>query len=315
MKNEEHFTDYDKEKSFSKGRHFNPGWLSQYPCLAFHRGKKAAFCDLCSLLKPKDKSPFVYSQTASGFTNWKKATERMGEHALSQVHRQAVEEKRRLDCAPDQADVRMMAEKHGKQEQMQRFHGLISHLHTLKTLLRQGVAIRGNDDASSNIYQFNLDKARTDEDLRIFMNTKSYFGHDILSEQEQMLVLAARRNVLREVIDNGLFSIIVDEASDISTLEHMSVTLRTCSKNYEVKEYFIGIAECDNGISAESLFILIKDILARCGLQPRSLIACAFDGASSMVKLGRLLNEYTMGQSIYFHCLAHCNDLVIKDVI
>ena len=34
-----------------------------------------------------------------------------------------------------------------------------------------------------------------------------------------------------------------------------------------------------------------------------------------MVKLGRLIKEYTDGQSAYIHCLAHCNELIIKDVI
>ena len=34
-----------------------------------------------------------------------------------------------------------------------------------------------------------------------------------------------------------------------------------------------------------------------------------------MVNLGRLIKEYTDGQSAYIHCLAHCNELIIKDVI
>ena len=34
-----------------------------------------------------------------------------------------------------------------------------------------------------------------------------------------------------------------------------------------------------------------------------------------MAKLGSLRKEYTDGQSVYIHCLAHCNELIIKDVI
>ena len=69
-------------------------------------------------------------------------------------------------------------------------------MHTLKTLLQQGVAICGSDDSDSNIFRFNLDKTRTDSDLKEFMKSKQYFGHIVIADQEQMLVLNARRHVI-----------------------------------------------------------------------------------------------------------------------
>ena len=59
-----------------------------------------------------------------------------------------------------------------RKTQRSRVNGLISHLHALKTLLRQGVAIRGSDDSVSNIFQFNLDKAGTDYDFKEFTKSK-----------------------------------------------------------------------------------------------------------------------------------------------
>ena len=123
----------------------------------------------------------------------------------------------------------------------------------MKTLLRQGIAIRGKDETNANIFQLNLDKARTDDNLRVFLRSKSYFGHALLAEEEQMLVLNARIKVLDEIRENGHFGVIADEATDISKKEQMSITLRTCTKDYTVKEYFIGIRECNEGIAAESL--------------------------------------------------------------
>ena len=71
-----------------------------------------------------------------------------------------------------------------------RMQGLISHLHTLKTLLRQGVPVRGGTDEDSNSYQFNLDKAVTDNGLQLLLKEKHYvLAHDILEEQKQMLSL------------------------------------------------------------------------------------------------------------------------------
>ena len=120
-------------------------------------------------------------------------------------------------------------------------------------MLRQGIAIRGKDETNANIFQLNLDKARTDDNLRVFLRSKSYFGHALLAEEEQMLVLNARIKVLDEIRENGHFGVIADEATDISKKEQMSITLRTCTKDYTVKEYFIGIRECNEGIAAESL--------------------------------------------------------------
>ena len=138
----------------------------------------------------------------------------------------------------------------------------------MKTLLRQGIAIRRKDETNSNIFQLNLNKARNDDNLRVFLRSKSYFGHSPLAEQEQMLVLNARIKVLDEIRENGHFGVNADESTGISKKEKMSITLRTCTKNYTVKEYFIGIHECNEGIAAEPLLKLIKDTLIRSGLPP-----------------------------------------------
>eukprot|EP00795_Rhopilema_esculentum_P003897 gene3897-15208_t len=161
--------------------------------------------------------------------------------------------------------------------------------------------------------KFNLDKSRTDE--RLFLNSRSYFGHAILSKQEQMLVLEGRMQVLEEIKGNRYFVLIADEPTDVSKKEQMPITLRACTKDFVVKEYFMGIHKCEEGIAAEPFFKVVKDVLIRCGLSPKMPTGCTFDGASAMVKLGRLINEYTNGQSVYIHCLAHCNDMIIRDAI
>ena len=44
-------------------------------------------------------------------------------------------------------------------------NGLLSHLHTVRVLLWQGIAIRGHYDEESNIVQFNRDQARADKNI------------------------------------------------------------------------------------------------------------------------------------------------------
>ena len=57
----------------------------------------------------------------------------------------------------------------------------------------------------------------------------------------------------------------------------------------------------------------MTDILLRCGLSHDKLVGMAFDGASAMKCLARLVKENINPFAMYFHCFAHCNELVFKD--
>ena len=112
------------------------------------------------------------------------------------------------------------------EKQSLRRAGLISHLGTLKTLLRQGIAIRGRSDVESNIYQFNLDNAKNDHGLKLLMKEERYTtSHDILDEQRNMLVSAARRELLAGILEKNFYSILADESSDIISLSKASFSL------------------------------------------------------------------------------------------
>ena len=64
---------------------------------------------------------------------------------------------------------------HVNELQKQRRQGLVAHLNTLKTILRQGIAVRGHNDEESNIIQFNKDKAMDNPSLLLFFKRKSVY--------------------------------------------------------------------------------------------------------------------------------------------
>ena len=67
--------------------------------------------------------------------------------------------------------------------------GLIYRLQTLMTPLCQGIAIRKTTDSKYNLYEFNLDKAISDNGLELLLKQKQYAtAHKILNEQKEMLV-------------------------------------------------------------------------------------------------------------------------------
>ncbi|XP_046860232.1 zinc finger MYM-type protein 1-like [Xenia sp. Carnegie-2017] len=306
VKHEKDFTSEDKESSVKHGRYFQGQWLRNYEWLVYNREKNKAFCEICST---HSKIKGAFGSYEVGFDNWKKGCEKFNEHENSYTHKEA--------CATSdkgQLFISIACSSLALETQQLRRKGLISHLQTLKTLLRQGIAIRGRTDFESNIHQFNLDKAINDKALKLLLDENRYVNaHDILDEQKQMIVLNARRHLINKILVRESFSILADESSDVSKKEQLSFSVRTCDDNYEVSEDFVGIYECSQGLSSDALLQYTKDILLRCGMEGHKMAAMGFDGASAMKSLARKLKEDIAPNAIYVHCFSHCNELIIKD--
>ena len=76
--------------------------------------------------------------------------------------------------------------------------------------------------------------------LKLLMEEKKYMYNDIVSEMEKMLVLMARRQILRSINVCNFFAFITDKSADISKTEQISISFGTASETYNVKEEFIG---------------------------------------------------------------------------
>ena len=147
-------------------------------------------------------------------------------------------------------------------------------------------------------------------------NEKRYTtAHDILDEQERMLVLKAQRELLGDVLKKDFYSILADESSDVSKKEQLSFCVRTCTDEYKVSEDFIGIFECAQGLSSDALLKYTKDILLRSCLDDNNMAAMGFDGAAAMKSLARKLKVEILPNAVYVHCFVHCNELIVKDAI
>ena len=72
----------------------------------------------------------------------------------------------------DEPIVSFIYDKNKKLQQLHRA-GMEASFSTLKTLLRQGLAIRRRDSFESNFYQFNKDKAEHVPGLKLLMEEKN----------------------------------------------------------------------------------------------------------------------------------------------
>ena len=76
-----------------------------------------------------------------------------------------------------------------------------------------------------------------------FSYAKTGFFHDIISHQEEIIVLKARRHLIDKINESLFYSIICDETTDISQTQQFNFCVRHCNNNYDVSENFVGICK------------------------------------------------------------------------
>ena len=93
------------------------------------------------------------------------------------------------------------------------------------------------------------------------------------------------QNTLRGIISDvkvaQWYAIIVDEGTDVSGIEQLSVSLRWVDKSYEVHEDLLGVKELPN-TKAITVYQEVKDVLLRCSLSITQCRGQVYDGASNM---------------------------------
>ena len=123
------------------------------------------------------------------------------------------------------------------------------------------------------------------------------------------------RQLLVEIRSSLWFSILADEATDISH-EQMSLSIRWVDRKFIIHEDVLGLIQLPD-TKAATIFCAIKDILIRCSLPLPQCRGQAFDGAANMsgIKNGvQALVKSEAKQALYVHCLAHNLNLCLKDV-
>ena len=148
------------------------------------------------------------------------------------------------------------------------------------------------------------------------MKRGNWLSHDVQNEILQLMAHFVLRKVIGAVKLSSFFTLIVDEATDVSFKEQVSICLRYVSDDMsETHESFLGLYETAD-TTAETLTCLIKDAIIRFGLDLNNCRGQAYDGASNMC--GRLSGvqariSFQYPKAIYIHCFCHSLNLAVQD--
>ena len=147
-------------------------------------------------------------------------------------------------------------------------------------LARQGIPFLGSNDNNDNFYQLLLligmyEKTILDRIEDTSVKRKHKFTHaDYQLELPTLMSNQVLRTILISIKENGIYSLMSDEWTDIANLEQLSICVRTVNDNLEVFEHFLGFFEIPN-IRSETVVTAIKDALIRMQLP---LLSCRGQG-------------------------------------
>ena len=185
-------------------------------------------------------------------------------------------------------------------------------METLILLLRQNLAIRGKDESDGNLRQ--LLKLRS-KDVQELSSHEKYLSPTVQNELIKDIGLAVLRNILSDVREAKFFAILMDETSDSSVKEQLSLTLRWVGADMCVHEDPVELIHVED-VTGEALLAAVKDALVRMMLELGNCRGQAYDGAANMQGKAKGVStriQHEVPSAIHVHCLAHCVNLCLQD--
>lgn len=323
---------FPETEMYGKMRKFNYTWLEQFPWLAYSAEDNGAYCLHCILFGHETgRNPGRIDKLyKSPLTNWVKAVSKFKEHQdASDFHKAAVimgqeflKVSKGVQKTVDQQLItgreRMIAENHKK---------LQSIVKTVVLCGKQNIALRGHrDDATSDpdcnpgnfqaLLHFRVDAG--DEILGEHLNTAgrnaTYRSKTIQNEIIQLSGEWIQEKIVKEVTKNKFFSILADEATDISNQEQLPLIIRYVDGNDMIREDFVGFYACESGVTGEAISELIKSAVTSLGLDLADCRGQCYDGAGNMAgtvkgAAARILKDYP--DAGYVHCNSHKLNLCV----
>ncbi|XP_066948596.1 zinc finger MYM-type protein 1-like [Macrobrachium rosenbergii] len=145
---------------------------------------------------------------------------------------------------------------------------------------------------------------------------QQWFSPNIQNEILNIASDLVLKDISKAVGKTGKFSLIVDETTDVSNKEEVSVCLRYIL-NGQPAETFTGFHEVES-IKGKALFQLVLDVLHKMELRIEDVVDQYYDGASNIngkEKGAATRVQEVAPKAIYVHCYGHLLNLALQDTL
>ena len=301
-------------------RSFQGSWFDSYPWLHYDEALDLVFCHICARAEKEGKLMANCKDSAflsKGFSNWKDATEGFRRHERSKCHADAVQvivvlPKTTRDVGETLSTI------HAREKANNR-RALLKILANIRYFGRQGLPLRGHDDAESNFHQLLKLQKRRDPGLAQWLERKGdkYCSPEIQNEFLKLLSLSVLRDIAENIQGADFFTVMADECADISNHEQLTVCFRWVDSQLEVHEEFIGLYAIPD-ITADTIVAALRDCVLRLNLNWSRCRGQCFDGASNMTgHRNGVATQITREEprALFTHCYGHSLNLAMCDTI
>ena len=283
------------------------------------------FCFWCTLFVPEGTHLSETNWTKIGVNNWKKGLEKIREHEKTDIHKNAAFQ---YSCFISGNDIQhsisesaKLAEKE-RREKVDKNRNVISSLCKVTTFLaRQNLAFRGHDESENSSNKGNyLELIQLisvfDSNIASYLKeNKRYSRYTSPAIQNEIITILAqvmRDEIISEIKEAGIFSMMLDETSDVSKDEQLSFVFRYPLWG-EIFESFLTFKNVAS-TTGEVLFDTVDMTLKEFKLQLSNLRGLGTDGAANMRgKYQGLKTRISQANPIVkgVHCACHALNLVL----
>ena len=314
-----------KETS-GKQRKFRQEWLVKYPWLVYSKYLDGAFClpCVCFGMECGRNGAKLDKLFRSPLTFWTTACSRMESHASgkSEIHKFSVmamqnflSEMRRQTTPIDQQLNRLIqAQIDENREKMK------SIVKTVIFCGQNNIPLRGKRDDNPDdrnlqgnfqaLLEFRIDSGdlKLKEHLENAPRNATYRSKTIQNEIIETVGNYISSKIIAEVKQSRMFSVMADEAADVSNKENLSLVLRYVDSSKNIREEFVGFYLCGEETTGNAIKELIINTVRDLGLTMDNCRGQSYDGAGNMA--GRYVGASTLIQNqfpkaIYVHCMNH----------
>ncbi|XP_044164603.1 52 kDa repressor of the inhibitor of the protein kinase-like [Acropora millepora] len=174
-------------------------------------------------------------------------------------------------------------------------------------------SLKGNFQA---LLYFRVESGVLQEHFETASRNATYVSKTIQNEMITTAGKYIKDQLSVEIRASKYFSLIADEATDVSNKENLSLVIRFVDSTQTIREEFVGIHLREEGTSARAIKNVITNAVADLGLNMKDCHGQCYDGAGNMaVRLNgaSTLIKEDYNKAIYFHCMNHRLNLCIAD--
>ena len=320
----------------SRNRRFLHKWFQTFPWLGNSESLDGAFCLTCILFAAEEnthnatKLDQLYTSPFQCWTNaqriFRNHMEKSPLHHTASLRasffRQSIENKTKFIDIQMNKIVDKQVERNGEK--------LAPIVDAVTLCGRQNLALRGRRDDAQHYDDSKSNLGNLQEILKFLecYRKNSVFDKHLLnsptsstyrSKTTQNEILTIREEMIKEKLSSEVkkakyFSVLADEAADVSNVEQMPLVIRYVNSDFEICEAFTGFIACDESVSGEAIS---EKVLQRVEDLSLNIIFCrgqGYDGAKNMAgkcsgAARRIADKYP--KAPYVHCGSHALNLSV----